>query len=541
MAHPVDNLRFKVDWERDQTYDHALSNITDYVLTAEWSLGFDVPWQPMNGPNQLILKLNNKGGEWNVNHTGALFASVLQRDVLVRVEYFYNSQTWYLAVFKIMDIQVVPGRFNDRTITLVCENWHSDFMSTIYDPPLTTNRTTAGAVLDAFNNGAAPFFPSASTWWIVGSSELDTNTKLPLYDGFLNILEGRNTLAYVGDNLDNGSGVSLYSFLEEMCIAEMGGRFRYQINTLTGQPYYMFYGRLSLAQQYNAAAAYTISTAYLDDAEYTYGTDQCNAVELTYNPRKVGAAGTIIATTDAPILIEGLGNTRITLRYRDPDSPEGTCTAIALINPAPTTDYTGNLASDGSGENYTNNLVVSAVNLTSAAEVTIANTALGAVYLTSLQLRGTPLTAQQPITLRAADGASIGQYGQIKVAGTIAGIDDAELVQAYADYFVKTHSTPIALFRSISFMFGEHTPSGLAEYVYEPLSDTRPLFVLDEWLEDAGDARPYWIAGMQCIIDAQERTWHVKFILEDYTLQDGFWKLDNTELGVLDETTRLAF
>lgn len=543
MTEPIETLHFKADFGRDLTYGHARADITGYVLRAEWTLGFETPYQVMAGPNQLTLVLDNQAGDWNVLKTGATFAGLMQRDVLIRIEYTYAAQTWYLAVFKVVDVEIVPGRFGARTITVTCQNWHADLMGTIYDPPLTANTTTGTAVLEAFTNGAAPFYPTASAWWIVGAGALGTDTILPEYTtaGYLQAHAGSTTLDYVGDNIDRGGGVSLYAFIEEMCLAELGGRFRYQINTALGVPYYAFYGRTTLAQFYNRTNTYVATLADFDAAEYGYGQDQTNAIEITCYPRRAGSAGTVIASTTSPIAIDGLGSRQIALRYRDPGSPDATCAATVIIQPVASTDYTGNLAADGTGENYTGNLVVSVENLTNAAKVTINNTATGRVYLTMLQIRGTPLTALQPVTLRAVDAESIASYGLIKQAITVAGLDNEELIQQYAEYYVRTHSQPGGAFRSVSFLFTGNTPAGLAEYVYEPLSDTEPLLIQDDWIEDAADAKPYWVAGLRCAVDAQAQTWAVTFVLEDYSFSAGFWKLEDDELGVLDQTTRLAF
>ena len=535
-----ERLSFWVDWERDGTYDHSLSNITPYVLTADWTLGFQEPYQLIGGPSTLDLTLDNSNGDWNILKTGALFNGVLLRDTLIQIRFFHNAATWYLGTYKLKHISIAPGNKGERIVRLSCADWHADLMGTVYDPPLTLNTTTGAAIQAAFDNGGVPAFPLASMNFIVDGSTLDETTILPDYSDYLNTVAGQTTLEYVGDNIDkNGEGTTLFSFIEEMCISEFGGRFRFQVNTTNGKPYYSYYGRTTLASLADDENTHTIDISDFRDAEYVYGDAQCNQLSITYYPRTVGDALSTVATQDRAMSIPGLGTVEFEVRYQDPNVPGAECAAIDIVQPVATTDYTGNLASDGTGEDYTSNLFISVENLTNAAKVRVSNTALGTVYLTSFRIRGTPLTAHQPVTISSADGDSIFNYGIYKKTMTIAGTDDEELVRAFADWYVRMRGIPYAEYKSITFDYTDETDAGLATYVYEPLSDTQPLIIQDNWTEDTADASEYWVCGMRCSV--YNKMWEVTLILENYKNMAGFWQLESSVLGVLDQTTKLAF
>jgi hypothetical protein len=546
---PTERLHILADWNRTGQYDHALSDITPYVLSAQWNMGFDTPYQMVAPPSQMTLLLDNSAGQWNVTNPAALFTGLLKRDVLIRAQYDDAGSWKYLIALKIVDIQIPPGVFGPRVISVVCQDWHSDLMSAIYDPVLATNQTTGEALTAMFTSLSIPSYPSWAGWWMIGASILGETTILADYTAYQGnqnryfvMFPGDTTLDYVGDNLDaNGGGVSALAFIEEMCTAEMTGRWRFQINTANGNPMYVFYDRTALAGQYSAGNAKTIYTSELDSAEYVYGQNHCNQIEITAYPRKTGSVGTEIARNDSPIPLDGLSSRTITLRYRDPDNPGGTCAASTIITPVASTDYTANLAADGSGADYTVNLSVSVVNKTNAAEITLSNTALGRIYVTLLKIRGTPLTAQQPVTTNAVDAASISSYGLAKQARTIAGVDDPELVERYANYYVRLFSTPRAEFRSIGYSFTDQTSDALKGVVLTPMPDTYALKIQDDWLEGAAAGRPFWIAGMNCTINAAAQTWGVSLVLEDYTASAGYWQLGNADLGVLGTTTRLGF
>jgi hypothetical protein len=550
---PVANLSFYVDWDRDGSYSHVLSNITSYVISADWTIGYAEPYEIVGGPCQLTLVLDNSTGAWNVHKSGSTFGSLLAGEALVQIRYQFGI-TCYLGTYKMTGVSIAPGSMGGRTATLIAQDWHNDFMGQVYDPPLTTNTRTGDAIRAMFNTVGVPGYPLGALNFILDASTLDETTRLPDYFSpgsiYLGVFPGETTLDYVGDNIDTGQGLTVLNFIREMCEAEMGGRWRFMVNQVDGRPYYTYYSRTTLALYADDGASVTITPDDFESATYTYADGLCNWIEVTTFPRKLGSAGTEIARMNSPMRIPGTlekasdnvsaVNSRVlTLRYRDPINPDGTCAAATIIQPVASTDYTGNLAADGSGDDYTGNLVVTVENLTNAAKVTVSNTALGSVYLTLLKIRGTPLTATQSLTVNAINGASIGANGVRKLTRTIAGVDDEELTQSYANWYINNWSEPRAEYRSITFYYDDHTDAGLATFVYQTLADTKPLIIQDNWTEDTADAQSYWVSGMRC--SAVAGLWSVTLILENYRNMSGFWQLENTILGVLDTSTRLAF
>jgi hypothetical protein len=252
----------------------------------------------------------------------------------------------------------------------------------------------------------------------------------------------------------------------------------------------------------------------------------------------LGSAGTELARTTSSIAIPGLGSRELTLRYRDPDYPDGTCAATTIIQPVAATDYTGNLKSDGTGEDYTGNLVVTVENQTSAAKVTVNNTALGAVYLTLLKLRGTPLMARQPVKARGVDPASVSAYGRRSEQRTVAGVGDTELVQVYADYVVKRRATPLTGYQSITFNMPDNSADPLWPIAF-PGESPVLLRVLDSEMEDAATARIRYVAGVSHTA-SREGGWVVTYALEDAIQQAG-WVMGDPVLGVMGVTTIPVF
>jgi hypothetical protein len=545
---PIDNLRFEADWNRNGLYDHAYADISGYVLSAEISYGFDTPYQMVAPPAQMTILLDNSNGEWNIGRASAKFAGLLQRDVLIRAKWHDGTTQRYIASLKIVAIQLPPGQMGPRVITVVCQDWHADLMSAIYDPALDVSGLTSEAIAAMWATAILPT-PYASRWWVMDASPLDTDTLLFNPNiltrpnaGLQTIYQGQTTLDYVGNNLDaQGNGVSALAFLEEMCAAEMDGRFFYfGLNSL---PRYIFLNRTALAINYTAVTPIEMTPADFTEGgiEYEYGYNQCNSLELTAYPRKAGSAGTELARASSVFALEGLSSRTMTLRYRDPDNPGGTCTATTIIAPVASTDYTANVENDGSGADMTSYLGIALTNKTNAANVVISNTSTEKIYVTLLKVRGTPLTALQPATLKAVDASSIEQYGLFKQMKTIAGVDDLDLLQQYADYYVRNFSIPRTEFRRVTVdMQNEDTAA--APFLYKQFQNIFfNITITDSWMEDEpAIPRRYWVTGERHVINSHARTWETTWLLEDF-LFTGVWKLNSTELSVLDVSTRLHF
>jgi hypothetical protein len=544
---PIDNLRFLADWNRDANrtagmgFTHALSDITDYVLRAEWTTGFDTPYQMVTPPSTMTLILDNSNGDWNIGRASAKFYGLLQRDVLIRVQWWDGTTTRYPIVVKIVDIQLTPGAWGPRTIAVTCQDYHADLMSVIYDPVLSTNHTTSAALTDMLDTGILPI-PYASRWWVLDASALDTDTVLfSRVEGYTTYI-GKTTLDYVGDNLDaQGNGVSALAFIEEMCAAEMDGRFLY-INT-SGYPRYIFFNRHSFAQNYDVVNVVSTTPADFmqDGVQYDYGYNQCNYLELTAYPRRAGSAGTELARASSVFALEGLSSRTMTLRYRDPDNPGGTCTATTIIEPVASTDYTANVENDGSGADMTSYLGIALTNKTNAADVVISNTSTERIYVTLLKVRGTPLTALQPATLKSIDASSIEQYGLFKQMKTIAGVDDLDLLQQYADYTVRNFSQPRTEYRRVTVDM-QNTDTAISPSTGNLLSMgvSKVIRITDDWMNDSATEQIYWIAGQGHAVDALAHTWTATWMLERY-LTIAPWYLDDTDLSVLDVSTQLSF
>jgi hypothetical protein len=446
---------------------------------------------------------------------------------------------WPLIILRIADILFAPGRLGERSIGLTLNDWQREMMGASFDYPVTASATTGAAAYEPFRIGKLPL-PYPSSWWLVGASRVGIDTVVFDPDaGHFDFAAGETTIDYPGNNIDvGGVGLSMTGFIEEMTNAEMDGRFVLRVNVDNQLPQYKWYSRSTIADRYAVATIVDVgSNLFTEGSIITYGDQLCNRLDLTVYPRKTGTAGSVLYTLETPMAIPGLDSRTITARFRDANDPSATCSAIVLSAPVPVTDYTGNLAEDGSGEDYTYNLTIAIENQTNSAEVVISNSALGQVYLTFLQLKGTPYTASQPLTITVTDAESIYRYGLRTHSKTIAATNDITEAEDYANAYVYSRSTPIAEYRFLERDFPLDDSSPLFLPAFE--QDTVGIRLTDPWTSDAV-TEPLWIGGAQHAVDVSKGEWKTLWYVEKYILSTG-WVLGDSELGILGLTTAPGF
>lgn len=172
-----------------------------------------------------------------------------------------------------------------------------------------------------------------------------------------------------------------------------------------------------------------------------------NRVIVNMNPRRTLTPGLVVAQARSVISVPGTwGQDRynpsddlpsggiVTQKVPFVDVTAGKVSgAQDLILPlAPSTDWTANTKSDGTGEDYTffASLYFSVAINGGSIEVTIRNTALGTLYITKLQVRGTAIVTYDPLQIMYEDVASQIKYKIRKVLSVDLPLP---VPQAYAD------------------------------------------------------------------------------------------------------------
>jgi hypothetical protein len=140
-----------------------------------------------------------------------------------------------------------------------------------------------------------------------------------------------------------------------------------------------------------------------------------NIVRVTVHPREVDPAATTVLfsmTQRQPI---PPGETRvIEVDYRDPADPSVQVGGTAMVTPVASTDYTMNVASDGSGADLTSSVTIAETGDDlggTAARLTVTNTHGTLVGWFLTQLRGKGIYHENPVTIPAENSADVRKNG----------------------------------------------------------------------------------------------------------------------------------
>jgi hypothetical protein len=101
--------KIQADWDRDGTFDHPQSLLTDWVIKANWFLGMRRPYEAMAHKSSLRLVLNNADRRFSPeNEDGPLFG-LLKPSVPVRIISHDGTTERVMRVGRIQTIQPRPG------------------------------------------------------------------------------------------------------------------------------------------------------------------------------------------------------------------------------------------------------------------------------------------------------------------------------------------------------------------------------------------------------------------------------------------------
>lgn len=533
-----DGRYWQVDIDLDRTGNYAVdySRITHTVISAAWTTGLGDSDDEIAQPARLTLTLDNSTGDFFPENTASPFYDLLDRRPLIRIRALHNSTTRTLYEGKIVSVQPTVGQAGDARCIITAEDPMLSLLDAEYTPALLEQVTTDAALTPIF---AAPLvlYPYASDYWIldaVGAAELGTNTRL---FGTLptNFDTGNTTLAFVGDNLDRGAGVSAQGFIRDIVAAEAGGRFFFD----PAARQFVFHNRQH--DSLNPTPAATFTAADFTRAEYVSGRDLLNAVTIDFQPRVVGSPGSVLWSAGNLPLRLGPGETRrLTARYTDPASTErARVGGKAMIAPQASVDYVANQREDGSGRDRTKRLIITAEFGAARATLTLVNPTGRDLYITTLQLRGTPITSYETQTVSAVDAQSIADHDRRDRALSLPALDDAEFAQSCADVLVGRYKTPLARFRSVTLSVGADDACGnLTQALTRAVGDRITL-------TDAQTShdRDYIIVGSRHVVQAGGVHPHDVTWLLRPAERTQYWRLSDgvtfTALSTLGDSTRL--
>lgn len=313
---------------------------------------------------------------------------------------------------------------------------------------------------------------------------------------------GLANFPYVGDTWRDGVGA--YDAVRQIVDVEQG-RFYFDRNA---EP--VFINRDSLLYFPNIVPFQTA------EAEaYGFGEGLVTQVRLRYVPRSVGSAGSVLWDTSQVFKVEAGDTREIVCRFRDVDKrPIGATDVIDLVA---ATDWTANRLQDGTGADVTSSMLVefSTADDGSSATVRFSNSLAYEVYIHGLQVRGTPLNQDDPVTIERLAGLDATFYGLSTLEVDYPLVADYEEARGISGFLLGTR----------------HYPRGFMHWmeIQNPSFAYRTLFVAFSVNDAAlGHHRTYFVNSYHYTVDPVSV--RVRFGLEPAIAESVFFHLDTSVL-----------
>ena len=200
----------------------------------------------------------------------------------------------------------------------------------------------------------------------------------------------------------------------------------------------------------SAAATYTLSDTptgtdipalTLEPGDPTQ--DITNSVTVPIRQYAVGAVEVLWTLGTIPD-IEAGETIILVVQYPDEEAGQSVIAVSEWEDLVATTDYLGNTAEDGSGNNRTSSLSITATKAATTLTLEIENThASDTIYLTHLQARGRELTAEQPVNVKAENADSIMAYGRRSYLAPAQFLSTTRDGFDYANLIVQLNKDPL--------------------------------------------------------------------------------------------------
>ena len=221
-----------IDWDRNDNFTGAYDDVTDRVIRANWSLGFQQPYSEVPDNPVLRLTLDNSDKRYSPEFSGSPLYGKLASFRPVRIQSNNGTLRTHWTGW-IEDIQPTVNQYGERTVEIKAAGPGQFFSYTDTDIELQENKRTDEIIELLLQEVIIP--PALTKAWILGDSDygkLGSSTYLPDVTIDYSLQAGKTTLAYAADNWvrqDTEDGkrdtFNVYRAIQDTVAAEQGRFF----------------------------------------------------------------------------------------------------------------------------------------------------------------------------------------------------------------------------------------------------------------------------------------------------------------------------
>lgn len=491
MTQPT--IRVEVDWDGDKVFESSSENIAADVVGLACERGRDFASQ-LTGRSisgALVVDLLNRTGKYSrFNSASPLFGNILpgRRVQVVVVDPSSSEQTIWSGYLQTIDPQPEQGRVPRATLRAIGPLGFLNQSKARL--AMQTNRRTDQSIEDILSRVA----------WSTSLADLD---------------QGKTTMDRVW--LDEQWTIAA---LREIEVTESGfvsetrdGKVKFD-NRLA---------RMTDSRSVNVQATYTDASSAALSYRRIAESDPLPQVFNIFEARVQEYTVAVLAVLwtfsgTAPSIASG-GSLELWATYPNPQSANNALAVDAWTTPVASTDYVANAKANGSGVDVTGDVTVAVSKFANAMKMTFTNGGGGTAFLTTLQARGTAVTADDPVLVRRSSTESEGKYGEREFPNPSRFIPDIDEAADWAGYNLSVYKDPhpIVTVR----LFGNRDSGHLSEVLVRDVSDRVTLKATNARTGPLGISKDMFVEAVRYQIDSR-RNIFAEFDLSDADVTGGF-------------------
>lgn len=418
-----------VDWERKGNLNGTNDNITNWVMSLNWSLGMRQAYNDVAHNAVLSMTLRNEDKRFSPENPDSVLNGNLAPYRPIRIQSNDGTTTRTHFIGWVESIEPSVNQFGERVAQITASDYLVFFRAAQTRLKLQEQVRTDEIIKQLIAEVVIP--PALVTgFWrlgVPGLSELGVNTYLSGSPAYSVLEQGVLTLTLAGDNwVKNTSSekddtFDVFRAIEDVTAAERG---RFFINR-DGKA--VFWNRNHLSGVGTPVATFDNS---MKDVTYAYADTALfqNEVVVACHPRTISpTANEILWQLKSSVTIPKASSRTIRAKYEDGSGNRigGRKVRIDSSN-----------FSSGTG-------AISLVANANSAELTVSNasTTTDAV-LSACVLKGEKITDYGRMEAMAVDGNSVLKYGRRTFHLNLPALSDFSTAQAVADYELDKRSLP---------------------------------------------------------------------------------------------------
>lgn len=520
--------RVYVDWNDDGDFADSGENITDYVMSLQWSFGLQ-RFAAVPGVGGASITLDNNDKRFSPLNTSSPYYDATNsrtnitpgKPVKITAQVSGGSETTMFSG-RMAACNPVPGFKNPTAVMKCTDNAWFISRQRLGEFSLQENQDSdviIKALLDEVRWGL---------WWleITGKSELGQTTYLggARFD-YTNIQAGIEEFEWAGDNWFT-ENTPILQCLKDCCTSEgFPARFWFGRD---GEP--VFKNRQYMQTRTDTPTTIDADTDAVSMA-FEWDDSVYNSIYMQFDPRtEAGDVGVI--WTNAGRSVKVGGNSRTSVRATFVDAENNRIGARNIQRPEIGGDFNVTTEKDGEGDSVTANITVTVVEHPESAELQFQNDNNYEVYINDLRLRGVALEHFDPGSVRAWDGESINRYSRRDLSVKAPLMTDPDLAQGVAGLMLRLRKDP----RGATAVTLANASAALAGHIVD--RSIGDLIKLSE-SQTGVDEVTYMIVGEAHTISNNKSAHRCTWTLEPI---DSFnaWLLGTTGRSELGQTTYLG-